>query len=174
MMTDMLETAVNEGTGRGAAPDNAVVAGKTGTTNSNYDSWFCGYSAYYTVAVWQGYDYPASIPQSYTKEIFRQFMQNAHKTLAKKDFPKYKQKSDNKETETESVSETQTETQSVSETQSVTQKTSQVQSSSQIETGTARDNDATAGTKQDSTAGGSESRADTDRPAETKVDSQSY
>lgn len=174
MMTDMLETAVNEGTGRGAAPDNAVVAGKTGTTNSNYDSWFCGYSAYYTVAVWQGYDYPASIPQSYTREIFRQFMQNSHKTLAKKDFPKYKQKSDNKEKETESVSETQTETQSVSETQSETQtqKTSQVQSSSQMETGTARDNDATVSTKQDSTAGGVST--DADRPAETKVNNQPY
>ena len=176
MMTDMLETAVNEGTGRGAAPDNAIVAGKTGTTNSNYDSWFCGYSAYYTVAVWQGYDYPASIPQSHTKDIFRQFMQDSHKTLAKKDFPKYRQKSDNKETETESVSETQTETQSVSETQSVTQtqKGSQIQSSSQMETGTARDNDATAGTRQDSTAGGSESRADTDKPAETKGDISGY
>ena len=45
-------------------------------------------------------------------------MQDSHKALAKKDFPKYRQKSDNKETETESVSETQTETQSVSETQS--------------------------------------------------------
>ena len=176
MMTDMLETAVNEGTGRGAAPDNAIVAGKTGTTNSNYDSWFCGYSAYYTVAVWQGYDYPASIPQSHTKDIFRQFMQDSHKTLAKKDFPKYRQKSDNKETETESVSETQTETQSVSETQSVTQtqKGSQIQSPSQMETGTARDNDATAGTRQDSTAGGSESRADTDKPAETKGDISGY
>ena len=176
MMTDMLETAVNEGTGRGAAPDSAIVAGKTGTTNSNYDSWFCGYSAYYTVAVWQGYDYPASIPQSHTKDIFRQFMQDSHKTLAKKDFPKYRQKSDNKETETESVSETQTETQSVSETQSVTQtqKGSQIQSSSQMETGTARDNDATAGTRQDSTAGGSESRADTDKPAETKGDISGY
>ena len=176
MMTDMLETAVNEGTGRGAAPDNAIVAGKTGTTNSNYDSWFCGYSAYYTVAVWQGYDYPASIPQSHTKDIFRQFMQDSHKALAKKDFPKYRQKSDNKETETESVSETQTETQSVSETQSVTQtqKGSQIQSSSQMETGTARDNDETAGTRQDSTAGGSESRADTDKPAETKGDISGY
>lgn len=176
MMTDMLETAVNEGTGRGAAPDNAIVAGKTGTTNSNYDSWFCGYSAYYTVAVWQGYDYPASIPQSHTKDIFRQFMQDSHKTLAKKDFPKYRQKSDNKETETESVSETQTETQSVSETQSVTQtqKGSQIQSSSQMETGTVRDNDATAGTRQDSTAGGSESRADADKPAETKGDISGY
>ena len=176
MMTDMLETAVNEGTGRGAAPDNAIVAGKTGTTNSNYDSWFCGYSAYYTVAVWQGYDYPASIPQSHTKDIFRQFMQDSHKALAKKDFPKYRQKSDNKETETESVSETQTETQSVSETQSVTQtqKGSQIQSPSQMETGTARDNDATAETKQDSTAGGSETRADTDKPAETKGDISGY
>ena len=58
-------------------------------------------SAYYTVAVWQGYDYPASIPQSHTKDIFRQFMQDSHKALAKKDFPKYRQKSDNKETETD-------------------------------------------------------------------------
>lgn len=170
MMTDMLKTAVSEGTGRGAAPDNAIVAGKTGTTNSNYDSWFCGYSAYYTVAVWQGYDYPASIPQNATVSIFRQFMEQAHKSLAKKDFPKYNQKGNQEETQTE----TQSETQSVSETQTETQsvidntKSSQVQSSSQMETGTARDNDATVGTKQDSSAGGNNS--DTDKPAQTKND----
>ena len=90
MMTDMLKTVVSEGTGRGAAPDDAIVAGKTGTTNSNYDSWFCGYSAYYTLAVWQGYDYPASIPQNATIKIFRKFMNQAHKGLAKKDFAKCK------------------------------------------------------------------------------------
>ena len=182
MMTDMLKTVVNEGTGRGAAPDNAIVAGKTGTTNSNYDSWFCGYSAYYTVAVWQGYDYPASIPQNATIKIFRQFMEQAHKGLAKKEFPKYSQKGKQEETqsemesetETQSVSETQTETNSASQTQSVTQtqKSSQTQNTNQKETGTVSDNDETVSVKPDSTAGAGNSY--TDRPAETKTDTLSY
>ena len=57
-MTDMLRTVVTSGTGVGAEPSNAIVAGKTGTTNSNKDAWFCGYSQYYTTAIWMGYDYP--------------------------------------------------------------------------------------------------------------------
>ena len=56
MMTDMLRTVVTSGTGVGAEPSNAIVAGKTGTTNSNKDAWFCGYSQYYTTAIWMGYD----------------------------------------------------------------------------------------------------------------------
>lgn len=32
----------------------------------------------------RGYDYPASIPQSHTKDIFRQFMQDSHKALARR------------------------------------------------------------------------------------------
>lgn len=172
MMTDMLKTVVTEGTGRGAAPDNVIVAGKTGTTNSNYDSWFCGYSAYYTVAIWQGYDYPASIPQNATLKIFRQFMEQAHKGLAQKDFPKYSLKAKQEQTQ----AETQTETQSASETQKETQtstavnsstKSSQAESTSQMETGTARDNDATAATKQDSSR--SENYSEADRPAETST-----
>ncbi len=173
MMTDMLKTVVTEGTGRGAAPENAIVAGKTGTTNSNYDSWFCGYSAYYTLAVWQGYDYPASIPQNATLKIFRQFMEQAHNGLAKKDFPKYSHKENQEETQTETQTETQSVTQTQTETQSVTQTQNSsshhyTQASSQMETGTVRDNDATASTKQDSTAAGNNSG--TDRPAETKND----
>ena len=182
MMTDMLKTVVSEGTGRGAAPDDAIVAGKTGTTNSNYDSWFCGYSAYYTLAVWQGYDYPASIPQNATIKIFRQFMDQAHKGLAKKDFAKYNQKGNQEETQTETESETETETQSASKTQTETQSVSQTQSvkqtqkgsqsqtqaSSQRETGTARDADETVSVNQDNTAG--RNNPDVDRPAETKGD----
>lgn len=182
MMTDMLKTVVSEGTGRGAAPDDAIVAGKTGTTNSNYDSWFCGYSAYYTLAVWQGYDYPASIPQNATIKIFRQFMDQAHKGLAKKDFAKYNQKGNQEETQTETESETETETQSASETQTETQSVSQTQSvkqtqkgsqsqtqaSSQRETGTVRDTDETVSVNQDNTAG--RNNPDADRPAETKSD----
>ena len=52
MMTGILEAVVEpDGTGAAGAVGNAVIAGKTGTTNSNKDMWFCGYSAYYTTAV---------------------------------------------------------------------------------------------------------------------------
>ncbi len=37
------------------------IAGKTGTTNSDRDSWFCGASPYATLAVWTGYDEPQRI-----------------------------------------------------------------------------------------------------------------
>ena len=42
-------------------------AGKTGTTNSSKDTWFCGYTRYYTTAVWVGYDTPRSMPGIYGK-----------------------------------------------------------------------------------------------------------
>ncbi len=160
MMTDMLKTAVTNGTGREAATDNAIVAGKTGTTNSNYDSWFCGYSAYYTVAVWQGYDYPATIPQTYTKQIFKQFMESAHENLVKKDFPSYGgKKSDVQET----TKETESETESVKETQkqTETQKPSQTQNPSQSQQ-----------ESQSSTSGGNTS-ADPDNTGSTQETTQS-
>lgn len=174
MMTDMLKSVVTDGTGRGAVPDNVIVAGKTGTTNSNYDSWFCGYSAYYTVAVWQGYDYPASIPQNCTIDIFRQFMEQAHKGLVKKDFPKYRSKG----SQQESTGETETETQSVSETESVSESIKNDESTSQRETGVIIDNDEII-TKPSTTE---ESRStasdgiivDPDKPAETKTDNLTY
>lgn len=174
MMTDMLKSVVTDGTGRGAVPDNVIVAGKTGTTNSNYDSWFCGYSAYYTVAVWQGYDYPASIPQNCTIDIFRQFMEQAHKGLVKKDFPKYRSKG----SQQESTGETETETQSVSETESVSESSKDDESTSQRETGVIIDNDEII-TKPSTTE---ESRStasdgiivDPDKPAETKTDNLTY
>ena len=35
---------------------NQETAGKTGTTTSNVDRWFCGFTSYYTAATWYGYD----------------------------------------------------------------------------------------------------------------------
>ena len=35
---------------------NMAVAGKTGTTDSKNDRWFCGYTPYYAAACWYGYD----------------------------------------------------------------------------------------------------------------------
>ncbi|OYW45927.1 MAG: penicillin-binding protein [Sphingomonadales bacterium 32-68-7] len=54
-MVDMLQTAVNTGTGR-AAQIGRPVAGKTGTTTSNKDGWFVGFSSGITTGVWMGRD----------------------------------------------------------------------------------------------------------------------
>ncbi|AKH43828.1 penicillin-binding protein 1A [Altererythrobacter atlanticus] len=54
-MTDLLQTAVNTGTGK-AAQIGRPVAGKTGTTSSNKDGWFVGFSSGITTAVWMGRD----------------------------------------------------------------------------------------------------------------------
>ncbi|MCB2015439.1 MAG: PBP1A family penicillin-binding protein [Sphingobium sp.] len=54
-ITDLLQTAVNTGTGR-AAQIGRPVAGKTGTTSSNKDGWFLGFSSGITTGVWMGKD----------------------------------------------------------------------------------------------------------------------
>jgi penicillin-binding protein 1A len=54
-MTDLLQSAVLSGTGR-AAQIGRPVAGKTGTTTSNKDGWFIGFSSGLTTGVWMGRD----------------------------------------------------------------------------------------------------------------------
>jgi penicillin-binding protein 1A len=54
-MTDLLQTAVAAGSGR-AAQIGRPVAGKTGTTSSNKDGWFVGFSSGLTTGVWMGRD----------------------------------------------------------------------------------------------------------------------
>ena len=54
-MTDLLQTTVNTGTGR-AAQIGRPVAGKTGTTTSEKDGWFLGFSSGLTTGVWMGRD----------------------------------------------------------------------------------------------------------------------
>jgi penicillin-binding protein 1A len=54
-MTDLLQAAVMTGTGR-AAQIGRPVAGKTGTTSSNKDGWFIGFSSGLTTGVWMGRD----------------------------------------------------------------------------------------------------------------------
>ncbi|MDB5679043.1 transglycosylase domain-containing protein [Sphingomonas bacterium] len=60
-MTDLLQTAVNTGTGR-AAQIGRPVAGKTGTTTSNKDGWFIGFSSGLTTGVWMGRDDAKVVP----------------------------------------------------------------------------------------------------------------
>ena len=60
-ITDLLQTAVATGTGR-AAQIGRPVAGKTGTTSSNKDGWFVGFSSGITTGVWMGRDDAKAVP----------------------------------------------------------------------------------------------------------------
>ena len=60
-MTDLLQSAVLSGTGR-AAQIGRPVAGKTGTTSSNKDGWFIGFSSGLTTGVWMGRDDARTVP----------------------------------------------------------------------------------------------------------------
>lgn len=56
LMVDILRTVVTRGTGRNAKVAGIETAGKTGTTNSNTDAWFCGFTPEIEVLVWYGND----------------------------------------------------------------------------------------------------------------------
>jgi penicillin-binding protein 1A len=60
-MTDLMQAAVMTGTGRAAIIPRPV-AGKTGTTSSNKDGWFLGFSSGLTTGVWMGRDDNRPIP----------------------------------------------------------------------------------------------------------------
>jgi penicillin-binding protein 1A len=59
IITDMLKTAINEGTGaaaRGRFNCKMPAAGKTGTTQEYADAWYEGYTPLITAGVWVGFD----------------------------------------------------------------------------------------------------------------------
>jgi penicillin-binding protein 1A len=61
IITNLLQDAVQDGTGRRARALGRPVAGKTGTTNDERDAWFIGYSPYLLTGVFVGYDQPAPL-----------------------------------------------------------------------------------------------------------------
>jgi penicillin-binding protein 1A len=56
VVTSMMESVVQEGTGMKAATLKVPIAGKTGTSNEARDTWFVGFTPDYIIAVWIGYD----------------------------------------------------------------------------------------------------------------------
>lgn len=93
MVTKMMEYGVNKGLLTAAKLDNAVIAAKSGSTNDSKDGWLCGYSRYYTTAVWIGCDMPEEVPGlhggSYPLSVWKQYMSEIHDGLSKKNFPNY-------------------------------------------------------------------------------------
>jgi membrane peptidoglycan carboxypeptidase len=81
-MTDILEGVLVRGTAAGKQLSNMACAGKTGTTSDKKDGWFCGYTPYYTTAVWVGYDTPREVSNlygsTYPLYIWHQFMEELH------------------------------------------------------------------------------------------------
>lgn len=93
LMTDMMRTVVNSGTAAGLKKyigSGRDVAGKTGTTNDDYDSWFVGYTPEISLGVWIGYDIPHSLPKAKpprSLQIWGKIMQNLFKMYPDQ-FPK--------------------------------------------------------------------------------------
>jgi membrane peptidoglycan carboxypeptidase len=98
MMTSVLTSVMEEGTGVRYQLDNMPCAGKTGTTNDYKDGWFVGYTRYYTTSVWVGYDMPRAVEElkstSYPGHIWQSFMNELHQDLPALDFLPYAQLSD--------------------------------------------------------------------------------
>ena len=91
-MTNILIGAVERGTAKKLRILNVPLAGKTGTTNDNYDAWFIGFSSNLVVGVYIGYDNPKSLGKHETGSkaalpIFKDFVEN---TLFKNDFKDFK------------------------------------------------------------------------------------
>ncbi len=85
-MNYCLVNATNNGTGYEADLSYSygiTTAGKTGTTTGNKDRWYCGFTGYYTAAVWCGYDDPAAINPVYVNNpsavLFKNVMGPLHK-----------------------------------------------------------------------------------------------
>lgn len=90
IMTSMLSAVTKPGgTGSGAALNNMATAGKTGTTDDNYDKWFIGYTPYYLAGVWYGYDIPKAIPNAGNNPaviVWKKVMSEVHSGLAHRSF----------------------------------------------------------------------------------------
>ena len=93
IMTTMLESVINEGTGAGARAKgfSRPAGGKTGTTDNCTDNWFIGFTPEITAGVWVGYDDKTEIGERSTGAlnalpVWTDFMIKAHDTLEVQDF----------------------------------------------------------------------------------------
>ena len=87
-MTSILQGTVERGTAKKLKSLKVPLAGKTGTTNDNYDAWFIGFSSNLIIGVYIGYDNPKTLGKNETGSkaalpIFKNFVENA---LFKEDF----------------------------------------------------------------------------------------
>ena len=90
-MASILEGAVKRGTAKKLRSLKVPLAGKTGTTNDNFDAWFIGFSSNLVIGVYIGYDNPKTLGKFETGSkvalpIFKDFIENV---LYKEDFKEF-------------------------------------------------------------------------------------
>ena len=91
-ITSILEGAVKRGTAKKLKELNVPIAGKTGTTNNNFDAWFIGYTSNLVIGVYIGFDNPQTLGKFETGSkaalpMFKDFVENV---LFKEDFDDFK------------------------------------------------------------------------------------
>jgi penicillin-binding protein 1A len=96
IMTNMLQTVVDHGTGYGARARGFMrpAGGKTGTANNNTDNWFIGFTPQITCGVWVGFDDKTKIGigkgevgATTALPVWAEFMKIAAADLPSRDFP---------------------------------------------------------------------------------------
>tara|TARA_B100000965_G_scaffold387654_1_gene391300 strand:- start:846 stop:3194 length:2349 start_codon:yes stop_codon:yes gene_type:complete len=90
-ITSILEGVVKRGTGKKLRDLKVPIAGKTGTTNNNFDAWFIGFTSNLVIGVYVGFDNPKTLGKYETGSkaalpIFKDFVKNA---LYKEDFREF-------------------------------------------------------------------------------------
>ena len=90
-MISILSGAVERGTAKKLKSLKVPLAGKTGTTNNNFDAWFIGFSSNVVIGVYIGYDNPKTLGKFETGSkaalpIFKDFVE---KSLYKEDFNEF-------------------------------------------------------------------------------------
>ena len=91
-MVTILNGAVKRGTAKKLKSLKVPIAGKTGTTNDNYDAWFIGFTSNLVVGVYVGFDNPKTLGKFETGSkvalpIFKNFIENS---LFQEDFDEFK------------------------------------------------------------------------------------
>ncbi len=90
-ITSMLKGVIERGTGKGLKDLKLELAGKTGTTNKNTDTWFIGFTSNLVVGVYIGYDNPRSLGKFETGSktampVFKEFIKNTANTYNARPF----------------------------------------------------------------------------------------
>ncbi len=91
-MISILEGVVKRGTAKKLKDLKVPIAGKTGTTNNNYDAWFIGFTSNLVIGVYVGFDNPRTLGRYETGSkaalpIFKDFVKNS---LYEEDFKEFK------------------------------------------------------------------------------------
>jgi penicillin-binding protein 1A len=92
LITSLMESVIQAGTGQRVRAIGRPAAGKTGTTNDLHDAWFAGFTPDFVTGVWVGHDHEKPLGRRETgskaaSPIWLEFMKKAHENLPVRDFP---------------------------------------------------------------------------------------